>query len=133
MAGDWLKVEKATCDKPEIRCIARMCHVSLGDAFLAWFRLWSWLDGETETGHIGMLTPEDCDDIGRLPGIGRAVAEAGWLEFLPDGSAIVRNWDRHNSESAKKRALVNRRMAAYRGRLAERDRGAVPMSRVTAA
>ena len=95
MAGDWLKVEKATIDKPEIRLVARLCDVSRDAAFAAWFRLWCWFDTETEDGHFPALTPEDCDDIGRLQGLGRACAEAGWIEFAADGGAIIRNWDRH--------------------------------------
>ena len=33
MAGDWMKVEKATPDKPEVAILARKLGVSLGDAF----------------------------------------------------------------------------------------------------
>ena len=114
MAGDWLKVAKATIDKPEIRLVARVCGVSMDTAFAAWFRLWSWFDTETEDGHFAALTPEDCDDIGRVRGLGRAFADAGWIEFTAGGGAIVRNWDRYNGVSAKKRALTNRRVAQCR-------------------
>ena len=124
MAGDWLKVEKATIDKPEIRLVARLCDVSRDAAFAAWFRLWCWFDTETEDGHFPALTPEDCDDIGRLRGLGRACAEAGWIEFAADGGAIIRNWDRHNGVSAKKRALANRRKVQWREHEEERMRNA---------
>ena len=116
MAGDWMKVEKATPDKSEIREIAEKCRVSEGDAFLGWFRVWCWLDGATATGHLPRLSQKDCDFFGRLPGLGQALAECGWIEFYADGSAIVRNWDRHNGDSAKKRALANWRKARFRGR-----------------
>lgn len=128
MAGDWVKVEKSTMDKPEIRAIARECGVSKEMGFTSWLRLWCWFDGETDTGHFAVLTPEDCDDVGRLPGLGRALALVGWIEFTPDGGAIIRNWDRHNGVSAKKRALTNRRKVGWRERGEERMRnaGSVP-------
>jgi len=106
MAGDWIKVEKVTPDKQEIRLIARSCGVSLAEAFTAWFRLWCWLDGETDSGHMNVLTATDCDDLGRLVGLGNALVKVGWIEFFADGGAILINWDRHNGESAKKRALA---------------------------
>ena len=124
MAGDWIKVQKATPWKQEIRNIARICGVSRHEAFGAWFDLMSWFDTETATGHLDALTPEECDESGGLPGLGRAMAQVGWLEFLPDGGAIVRNWNKHNSVSAKKRTLTNRRVADCRERAEQRMRNA---------
>ena len=120
MAGDWMKVEKATPNKQKMRSIARICGVSRHEAFGAWFDLMCWFDGETADGHLEKLSPEDCDEIGGLPGLGKAMADVGWLEFTADGGAIVCNWDEHNGASAKKRALTNRRVAMLRVRTAQR-------------
>ena len=130
MAGDWIKVEKRTPRKYEILTIAEVCGVSVGDAFLAWFQLWSWLDEETDSGHLPKLSPQKCDYLGGLPKLGQALAECGWVEFTPDGGAIIHNWDRHNGKSAKKRTLVNRRKVEFREREAERKRNAasVPLA-----
>jgi hypothetical protein len=106
----WIKVETHTPDKQEIRHIARSCNVSKADAFSAWFRLWSWFDGETADGHMSFLTMADCDEVAKLPGIGKALAAVQWIEFSDDGGAIIFNWDRHNGESAKKRAVNQKRM-----------------------
>lgn len=116
MAGDWLKVEKATPDKPEVRHIARLCNVSPGDAFAAWFRLWCYLDTVTADGEVRFLTPADCDEFARLPGIGAALSHdhgCGWIVFHSRG-ATVANWDRHNGESAKQRANTQLRVAKLR-------------------
>ena len=120
MAGDWMKVEKATPNKKKMRNIARICGVSRHEAFGAWFDLMCWFDGETADGHVDEHSPEDCDEIGGLPGLGRAMEVVGWLEFTSDGGTIVRNWDEHNGASAKKRGLTNRRVAMLRGRTAQR-------------
>jgi hypothetical protein len=44
LAGDWIKVEKLTPDKPEIAILARKLGVSIGDAFLEWFRIYAWAE-----------------------------------------------------------------------------------------
>lgn len=130
MAGDWLKVETVTPDKPEMKHIARVCKVSMDTAFASWFRLWRWFDSVTADGRFAFLTPEDCDEEGKLPGLGRALSEVGWVEFTADGGALVRNWERHNGQSAKKRLMANRRKIALRGRAVERvgNAGSVPFT-----
>ena len=105
MAGDWIKVEKLTPDKPEIRHISRACQVSMDSAFTAWFRLWCWFDSVTADGRLAILTPEDCDATGRLPGLGQALVDVGWVEFDTAGGAVIPNWDAHNGQSAKRRSL----------------------------
>ena len=113
MAGDWLKVEKVTPDKPEMRQIARQCGCTRGDAFAAWFRLWSYFDVTTANGEVPFFGADDADEEARLPGIGEALADAGWLVFHPGGCTIV-NWDRHNGENAKQRALAHERKRKQR-------------------
>jgi hypothetical protein len=106
----WIKVETNTPDKQKIRNIARICGISRADTFLAWFTLWSWFDMETEDGYIQGLKPSDCDDVCGVPGFGAALKEVGWVEFSDDGGYIMR-WERHNGESAKKRATDAQRKA----------------------
>ena len=100
----WIKVETHTPDKAEIRQLARRCGCTKAEAFLAFFRLFVWLDEETDDGIVEFLTPEDVDEIGGLPGLGGALAEVHWLSFGPNG-LMVANWDRHNGQSAKRRCL----------------------------
>jgi len=115
MAGDWIKMEKVTPDKPEMRMIARLCGVSRGDAFLAWFRLWSHFDDMIETGFLDGFTMEDADEMGRLQGLGKALEQIGWIIFEPHG-CTVKKWDVHNGESAKRRALdANRKRQERNG------------------
>lgn len=114
MGIPWIKVEKTTPNKPELRYIGRECSVSKGDAFLAWFLLWRYFDAHVdETGFLRFLGPEDCDDIAKVDGIGKALEEAGWLAFDETG-VTIRNWTKHNGKSAKQRALGARRVARHR-------------------
>lgn len=126
MAGDWIKVEMETPDKPEMGFIARACGVSQAAAFEGWFRLWCWFDRQTENGEVPFFTPDDADRIARLQGIGNAISTdqgCGWVTFHARGASIV-NWDRHNGNNAKKRCLANRRKVDFRQREVERKRNA---------
>lgn len=99
----WIKVETTTPDKLEIWDIAKHCNCSRDSAFAAFFRFFAWSDGVTADGHIQRLTPEYADEKAGLKGFGNAMSEVGWMVFTPNG-ATVANWDRHNGQSAKRRA-----------------------------
>ena len=109
----WIKVETHTPDKAEIRHIARLCGCTRAEAFLAFFRVFVWLDEQTDDGHVDFFTPEDADEIGGLEGFGAALQEVGWITFGRAG-AVVSNWDRHNGQSAKRRCLDAERKRAVR-------------------
>ena len=109
----WIKVETHTPDKAELRQIARLCRCTKADAFLAFFRVFVWLDEQTEDGHVDYFTPDDADEIGGLPGLGTALESVRWITFSASG-AVVSNWERHNGESAKKRCLAAERIKRYR-------------------
>ena len=100
----WIKIETHTPDKAEIRHIARLCHCTKAEAFLAVFRVFVWLDEQTEDGHVEFFTHKDADEIGGLTGLGEALETVRWILFGPTG-AVVANWDRHNGQSAKRRCL----------------------------
>lgn len=111
----WIKIEFTTPDKPELISAARICDTSRANAFLAFFRLWSYFDVHTATGFLPGLVPEDLDDIAKLKGFGQAMANIGWISANAQGISIA-NWEIHNGESAKKRALNQRRMQRVRAR-----------------
>ena len=104
MAGDWIKIEKATPDKPEIRQMARLTRASKGDTFAAFFRFYAWADEQTNSGLIKFIGPEDVDQISGLVGFGKALEEVGWISFSETG-AVITNWERHNGRSAKARVV----------------------------
>ena len=109
----WIKVETHTPEKAEIRHIARLCGCTKAEAFLAFFRVFVWLDEQTDDGHVEFFTPADADEIAGLKGFGEALQEVRWIMFGPTG-AVVSNWDRHNGQSAKRRCLDAERKRAVR-------------------
>lgn len=109
----WIKVEIATPDKPEIVAAARLCGVSKADSFMAFFRLWAYFDEHTATGFVQGLCASDLDDMAGIKGFGKAMVRVGWLTEDETGITI-KNWDRHNGDSAKKRALNQKRNQKYR-------------------
>ena len=100
----WIKVETHTPDKAELRHIARRCQCGKAEAFLAFFRLFVWLDEQTDDGHVEFFTAADADEIAGLAVFGEALEEVRWLKFGPSG-ALVANWERHNGKSAKRRCV----------------------------
>lgn len=124
---DWLKVQKHTWRKAEIRQVARILGVSLGDAFLAWFRLWSVLDELSADGNIAYYTEDDADADAGAAGAGKAFAAVGWLLFDAAGCTVV-NFGRHNGASAKARSLKAERQRRWRAS----DVDAVPSTDVDA-
>ena len=109
----WIKIETHTPDKAELRQIARLCNCTKADAFLAFFRVFVWLDEQTEDGYVDFFTPADADEIGGLAGLGNALEAVHWITFSATG-AVVSNWDRHNGQSAKRRCLDAERKRSVR-------------------
>ena len=109
----WIKIETHTPDKAELRHIARLCGCTKADAFLAFFRVFVWLDEQTEDGHVDFFTIADADEIGGLAGLGNALEAVRWITFNASG-AVVSNWDRHNGQSAKRRCMDAERKRGVR-------------------
>lgn len=118
MAGDWIKLEHTTPDKPEVYRLSRMLGVSRGDAFLLAVEWWIWLDRNSRNGNVTLLLRQDIDDLMRCPGFAAAMESVGWLSFggadVNNGAASVPNFDRHNGKTAKDRALTKDRVSRKR-------------------
>lgn len=115
MAGDWIKIEASTPDKPEVFMIADILGIDPDAAFGKLFRVWSWFDQHTEDGNAPSVTKVIIDKQAGVMGFADAMQAAGWLsteeQFLQ-----IPNFDRHNGKSAKKRALTAKRVAEHKQR-----------------
>lgn len=113
MASSWIKVEVITPDKPEIFQIAEILNIDPDAVLGKLVRIWAWADQQTVDGNAGSVTKGVLDRIAFITGFADALIAVGWLAY--DGNKLVLpNFDRHNGESSKKRALTNRRVAAHR-------------------
>ena len=119
----WLKVGVDTPFKAAITNAARELGCTRGDAFLAWFRLYSWLDEQTADGRLPGIMPEDLDGVAGRQGLAASLARSGWLTFR-DGGCVVVNWDEHNGQNAKRRAMDAKRKNAIREQM--RKQGVTP-------
>lgn len=113
MAGDWIKVEMETPDKPEIHYMASALNLDPDAVVGKLFRVWSWFDKHTENGNAVGVTYSLVDRIASVTGFAECMAFVGWLK--QDGhSLILPRFDRHNGKTAKNRALTNERVAKSR-------------------
>ncbi len=115
MAGDWLKIEKATPHKPEILRIAYELGIDPDRAFGICFRFWSWCDDNLKDGNAIGVTDVMLNALLKCDGFATALINVGWLR-VRNGSLEVPNYDRHLSENAKKRGLSQQRTAKSRSR-----------------
>lgn len=117
MAGDWLKVEKDTPEKPEVLIIATKLAITPDEAFGKCFRFWRWADSNLVDGNAASVTESVVDALVGAPGFAHALLEVGWLAAR-NGSLQVPNFDRHMSQSAKRRALTAKRVSQHKKRSA---------------
>lgn len=121
MAGDWIKVEKATARKPEVLRIADILGVHPDHAFAMCVRFWFWCDDQMTDGHAFRVTNVTLDFVIGHAGFSSALISVGWLR-VRDGSLEVPNFDRHLSESAKNRVLSCERKKNQRSKASRLNR-----------
>lgn len=113
MAGDWIKFEVATSDKPEVWAIADALLIDPDAVVGKLLRVWAWFDQQTESGNAPSVTKALLDRAVGVTDFCQTVINVGWM--VDDGKSItLPNFDRHNGTSAKKRAETNRRVAKHR-------------------
>jgi hypothetical protein len=113
MAGDWLKIEKITPDKPEIEAIATILDLDPDAVFGKCFRVWRWFDDHTTDGNAPSVTRTSIDRRIGVTGFASAMESVGWLASSPDGLMLPR-FDRHSGETSKARALTAKRVAKHK-------------------
>ena len=120
MAGDWIKIQHALSDKPEVHLIASRLGIDPDAVVGKLIRLWTWFDQQTSSAcNAVTVTDVTLDRICHRDGFASAVRSVNWLAFseTPDGPAVtLPNFDRHNGETAKERALTNDRVAKSRSK-----------------
>jgi hypothetical protein len=111
MAGDWLKIEKATARKPEVCGIAGELGISLDEAFGICFRFWCWVDDNFTT-NAASVSETSIDALVGRSGFASAMKKVGWLESDEQGIKIP-NFERHLSKGAKTRGQTAKRVESH--------------------
>lgn len=103
MAGYWIKMRIGLRDDPSVVSIAAQLNLNEDMVVGKLHRLWSWADLHTVNGTVPGITPAWIDRYVERRGFSDAMAAAGWVSFDSDGIHFP-HFDRHNGESAKRRA-----------------------------
>jgi len=118
MAGDWIKIEVVTPDKPEIDAIAELLGASVNEVLGGLIRLWIWADQQTVDGNAVGVTKSAIDRHSGVAGFADALLSpgVGWLSRGENGGFAFPNFSRHNGQTAKNRALTAKRVREYKQR-----------------
>lgn len=125
MAGDWIKFESTTPDKPEVVAMASVLGIDQDAVVGKLMRLWVWADQNSVNGNGVTVTSSFLDRITFCPGFAKAMRDVGWLSG-DDGAMSLPNFERHNGKTAKERAVTNRRVADHRIRNGESNAVVTP-------
>ena len=98
MAGDWIKFEIGTPDKPEVWEIAANLEIDPDAVVGKLLRVWSWFDQHTEDGNARSVTKLLLDRLVGVSGFCNAVIATGWM-VEEGGELTLPNFDRHNGKS----------------------------------
>ena len=120
MAGDWIKIESVTPEKPEVFEIADHLGITPEHAFGCLVIVWIWADQQSINGNAPIVTKSLIDRKTGVSSFTDAMIKSGWL-IENDNGYTFKNFEKHNGNSAKNRAMTARRVAKHKG-LTEKKR-----------
>lgn len=121
MAGDWIKVEHATRQKPEVLLAAEMLGISRREAVGLFLDYFLWLDEALPAAFanrdavVTHMSRKSFDMVLDCAGFAATLECIGWAQFDDDARTLtVINADSHNGKAAKSRCLARNRMKRMR-------------------
>lgn len=108
-----MMIDLELSDKPEVHQISALLQLEPDAVVGKLIRVWSWFDKQTVDGHAPSVTHSVVDRVAQRDGFAEAMSTAYWLEQSKDGLRMPK-FDTWNGQSAKKRALANRRQSKKR-------------------
>lgn len=109
----WIKLETHTFDKVEIYSISEELGIDADSVLGKCCRVWAWFDANTTDGVTKSVTKALLDRQCGVIGFCSAMIKAGWM--VDDGESLVLPfYDRHNSATAKARALGAKRQSKFK-------------------
>lgn len=113
MAGDWIKIEKVTPEKPEVLAISEFLGIHPSHAFGLCVKFWIWCDSQLADGNARNVTKVTLDYVIGCENFTQALLKVNWLRDR-SGSLEVPHFDRHLSQGAKNRALTKERVSKHK-------------------
>jgi len=113
MSGDWIKIEVCLPDKPEVWAMSESLNLDPDAVVGKLIRVWAWFDAHTDDGNAKRVTCAFIDRIISHQNFAKAMIDVGWLH-QNDAGLMQPNFEKHNGESAKKRAEAALRQAKHR-------------------
>ena len=113
MALEWIKFELHTSNKPEVWEMAGKLGVDPDAVVGKLLRVWGWFSNQTTDGNAPSVTKALLDRDCGVIGFCAAMIEAGGM-IEENGRIRLPNFDRHNSQTAKTRALTAKRVANHK-------------------
>ena len=115
MAGDWIKFEKSTLEKPEVYELAEMLDIDPDAVVGKLLRVWNWFDDQSVDGNALVTVRALLDRYSGVSGFTKSMEAVGWL--VVDGNTMsLPNFERHNGQTAKNRALTSKRVSKNRSK-----------------
>jgi hypothetical protein len=109
----WIKLETHTFDKVEVFSMAQELGIDPDSVVGKCCRVWAWFDANTTDGVTKSVTTALLDRYCGVTGFSKAMVNVGWM-VLEDENLYLPNYDRHNSQTAKDRALGAKRAAKHK-------------------
>jgi hypothetical protein len=121
MAGDWIKIEHALPNKPEVMQLAAILGIDEMAVVGHLVCFWCWVDQNMSPDCPAVIgTRKGLDRVAQRDGFVDAMKSVGWLSFDEAGRVVIPNYEEHLSKSAKTRALEQRKKNRQRKRPANR-------------
>jgi hypothetical protein len=113
MAGDWIKMRTDLRDDPSVIGIAVTLGMDEDHVVGKLHKLWSWATQQLRSRNAPVIDLSWIDRYLGVTGFANAMVNVGWLR-VEDDQIVFPNWERHNSKSAKQRALAANRAESFR-------------------
>ncbi|NWA30078.1 hypothetical protein HX817_00900 [Pseudomonas sp. C6002] len=113
MAGDWIKFELTTLDKPEVCQIADLADIDPDAVVGKLMRVWGWFDQQTENGNAPSVSKKLLDRLVGVTGFCEHMKSVHWM-LEAEGVISLPHFDRHNGKTAKNRLLTAKRVANHK-------------------
>ena len=110
----WIKIEENLPDKPEVCQMAARLSLDVDTVTGKLIRVWAWASRNCHASGVTSVTVmSHLDRVTGVMGFMDALIETGWCKVEGEDLHFT-NFDRHNSQTAKDRALAARRKAESR-------------------